>query len=424
MNLSISPELDARICYIVVLCCGVVAARVQISRRLQVRKVTGIWVEPGTWLMFLIYLAAPLALFWLMDRSGAISDTALFAAILIGASYPAILSGSFGGLRAPEGLVEIWKPIDSLADVVTTWITRRAERDSRSLESWIVSRMVADPAAMTAILQLARAVPTSDALDADLAQIDRTTLLQNGVVEPFPNPLPPAAQAFLQTATHIEKRAKRIYLYASSMSDFEQTIWSRGIIRDKLFLLKSPLYRGRIITTAIVIAALALVVTGIYGLRKPEVCLAYDAWRLEKQNTSAIDLSRTKDHLRGYLSGKTLARCAADQLRQTLRTPGLPTDRIDAVLDVFLESRSSLASNNISLPDLLVNALRTPSADSRSHIHHALVFLAGDQDPSFSEKDLIDWNPNKGNSTTELEKKINAWTRYWGHVEKTAVKSP
>ena len=100
MNLSISPDLDARICYIVVLCCGVVAARVQIYRRLQERKVTGIWVEPGTWLMFLIYLAAPLTLFWLMDRSGAVSDTALFAAILIGASYPAVLSGSFGGLRA------------------------------------------------------------------------------------------------------------------------------------------------------------------------------------------------------------------------------------------------------------------------------------------------------------------------------------
>ena len=124
---------------------------------------------------------------------------------------------------------------------------------------------------MTAILQLARAAPTSDALDADLAQIDKTTLLQNGVGEPFPNPLPPAAQAFLQTATHIEKRAKRIYLYASSMSDFEQTIWSRGIIRDKLFLLKSPQYRGTHHHGYLDRRDRA-VVAGIYGLRKPEVC--------------------------------------------------------------------------------------------------------------------------------------------------------
>ena len=94
------------------------------------------------------------------------------------------------------------------------------------------------------------------------------------------------------------------------------------------------------------------------------------------------------------------------------------------MLDVLLESRSSLASNNISLPDLLVNALRTPSTTVVATSTMTLVFLAGDQDPSFSEKDLVDWNPNKGNSTTELENKINAWTRYWGHVEKAAVKSP
>jgi len=47
------------------------------------------------------YTLIPLALFWLLDRTNAIHDTSLFAAILIGVGYQQILSGSFATLKAP-----------------------------------------------------------------------------------------------------------------------------------------------------------------------------------------------------------------------------------------------------------------------------------------------------------------------------------
>ena len=139
MNLNVSPDLDARYCYVIVFACGVIASGVQIYRRLRLRNVTGIWLEPGTWMLLGIYLSVPIALFWLMDRYGALNDSGLFAAVLIGAAYPAILSGGFGGIKAPDGLTAIWKPIDGLADTVTTWITNRTQRNSRRFETWIVS---------------------------------------------------------------------------------------------------------------------------------------------------------------------------------------------------------------------------------------------------------------------------------------------
>ena len=84
MDLSVSPDLDARWCYLIVLLCGLISARSQLYKRFVDFKVSGAWLVPSTWLVFAIYLAIPIALFWLMDRMNALNDTSLFAALLVG----------------------------------------------------------------------------------------------------------------------------------------------------------------------------------------------------------------------------------------------------------------------------------------------------------------------------------------------------
>ena len=98
MDLSVSPDLDARWCYLIVLLCGLISARSQLYKRFVDFKVSGAWLVPSTWLVFAIYLAIPIALFWLMDRMNALNDTSLLAALLVGFAYPAILAGGFGRL--------------------------------------------------------------------------------------------------------------------------------------------------------------------------------------------------------------------------------------------------------------------------------------------------------------------------------------
>src|SRR5437660_829618 len=112
MDLSVSPDWDTRLCYLVVLLCGLVSARIQLYKRFVEAKISGAWLVPNTWLVFGIYVFIPIALFWLMDRTSALTDTSLFAALLIGLAYPAILAGGFGGIRAPGGIEGVFKPIE------------------------------------------------------------------------------------------------------------------------------------------------------------------------------------------------------------------------------------------------------------------------------------------------------------------------
>jgi hypothetical protein len=97
VDLSVSPDVDAYYCYGVVLLLGLITASGQVSRRLA--NLPGRWIMVNTWLLFFAYALLPAVLFWLLDRTGAIHDTSLFAAVLVGAGYQQVLSGGLVGIR-------------------------------------------------------------------------------------------------------------------------------------------------------------------------------------------------------------------------------------------------------------------------------------------------------------------------------------
>lgn len=61
MDMSVSPDLEAFCCYGIVLILGLVAARVQISNKLQ--NLPGKWIMGSTWLLYFAYSLIPVALF-------------------------------------------------------------------------------------------------------------------------------------------------------------------------------------------------------------------------------------------------------------------------------------------------------------------------------------------------------------------------
>jgi hypothetical protein len=91
MDLGVSPDLSALWCYLTVGALGAWVAVREIRKRFG--GIAGIWLQSRTWELFLAYVAVPLGLFWLLDRTAAIADTSLFAAALVGVGYERIITG-------------------------------------------------------------------------------------------------------------------------------------------------------------------------------------------------------------------------------------------------------------------------------------------------------------------------------------------
>ncbi|MBI4624805.1 MAG: hypothetical protein HY736_16515, partial [Verrucomicrobia bacterium] len=137
-----SPDWDPRACYLVVLGCAIISARVQVLGRLTILKQKSIyaWGQRSIWLVFTVYLLLPLALFWILDRTGAVKDTSLFAALLVGLAYPAILSGGTA-VKPTEGLAGVFDWLNKAMDNVTASTTSMVALEAQLFERVIVDHI-------------------------------------------------------------------------------------------------------------------------------------------------------------------------------------------------------------------------------------------------------------------------------------------
>jgi hypothetical protein len=123
MALDVSPDLEAAICYLMVLGVGGLAALFQLYQKLG--GVRGAWVMLETWALFTVYALIPVALFWLLDRSNAIHDTSVFGAVAVGVAYQQILSGQLSSIKAPEQVAGFWQFFSAWADRMAARIRDR-----------------------------------------------------------------------------------------------------------------------------------------------------------------------------------------------------------------------------------------------------------------------------------------------------------
>lgn len=102
MDLTVSPDFDARICYGVAILIGILVGLVRVNSLLHNTRAA--WLIPETWLLLFAYSLVPPLLFWMLDRTGAINDTSLFAAFLVAIAYQQIITGGYEGISAPANL--------------------------------------------------------------------------------------------------------------------------------------------------------------------------------------------------------------------------------------------------------------------------------------------------------------------------------
>ena len=394
MDLSVSPDFDARLCYLIVLLCGLISARIQLYRRFLEAKISGAWLVPNTWLVFAIYLLTPLALFWLMDRMSALTDTSLFAALLVGLAYPAILGGGFAGLKASSGIEGVFKPIEAFTDSIITSVNNASARNDKRFEDFVVGRMRSDSAIYEEVLALTKNSPVDVAkLETELAALDASGISDKSVL--------------------VEKKARLIYLYLSGTPDFI------SVLTRKKSLMKgrrwdSPIFRTRVVVGVMILLFAVFLGLAGYFLTRPAADVTYYGWRMTKPNNSERDRFRAREHLRNYLRDQKMGMAAYQYLARAVRSPGLAIERVDMILQLLLQARDQHNQKQLLCTELIDN-LRVDTVDARSRVHQILTFLALKADPQFklNQKELDGWNPTKGDSVASLEEWIGRWRTFF-----------
>jgi hypothetical protein len=393
VDLNVSPDLDAWICYIIVFAAGAWTAVGQISKRLG--GIDGIWFFPRTWLLFAAYTAVPVGLFWLLDRTGAISDSSLFAAVLVGFGYERIITGGSQTLQAPGEVSQFWTPFLAYADRVSQLIFRQRDRSQMRLVERVVAAIVEDTKRYADLEALAKIrSPDVKALEDQLAAIDAASQNRGG-------------------QDVLERKTRVLYAVMVAVPDGHYLMKRKNIIDWRVYWLDVLGVRSILRYVGGMSVVLAAIATGLWTAHPEyrEVAASYYTWRISKTNSSSVDQFRARRQLLSQMADRAVRRRATERLATLLRRPGLPMERVDLILETLLESRLA-PQGNPELPALLAQSLRASSVDARTRIDDVLRFLAKSCDPGFDETKWI-WKANEGDSTATLEIKIEQWEHYW-----------
>ena len=118
---TLSPDVDARFCYLIVVLAGMLVAVRKVDERLL--NNSGAWSILSTHRLFFFFWATPVVLFFLLDHSGAVNDTSPVAALVIAVTYGAILSGSgqpgSGQAALPGQITGLWTQLLGNADKIS-----------------------------------------------------------------------------------------------------------------------------------------------------------------------------------------------------------------------------------------------------------------------------------------------------------------
>ena len=436
MDFGVSPDIEAYFCYLLVATLGAITAVVQINRGLG--DLAGIWLIPGTWLLFLMYLGVPIGLFWFLDRTGAISDTSFFAAALIGVGYERIMNGTSQTITTTASLLQFWTPFQTYANEVQKKVLERTKRNEQRLIDGLVSSVLkqhdryqllenmainasSDAAALRtrlAAIDAAAAatpavppMPTAPATPASGAgTVDRIT----GAVAALVGAAAPADGAAAQQRQLLEDKTRLLFTELVKVPDAFYRMRAKGIITWQVYLLdvkgmRRLLYALAALVPAVIALGFAwsLIIPDSNKLRAD-----YYVWRLVKANSTSIEQNRARSNLLGLMNVKdsSVRELATLNMVQALRQPGLPVERIDLLLQSLLESR---IDGDINLAKQLIGSLRSASVDARTRINDVLKHLADSLcSKKFDEKDRV-WKPSDGDATVSLELRIKAWSDYW-----------
>jgi hypothetical protein len=397
VDMSVSPDLGAYCCYSLVLLIGLFVAWSQVSKRLG--NLPGQWIMVNTWLLFFAFTFVPVLLFWFLDRTNAVHDTSLFAALLVGFGYQQILSGSLGSIRVSGDASKFWQPFGAWADSISDRIRGRIQVNSSQFDERLLATIRADASKFDALKEVTLAhAADPNAPDATLQAIaaNKNVLGETGV--------------------HA-KQASALYqsLQQSSPEQFEYLLYKHDVISPKWYFWYAKEWRSK--TTAIVVGTvlLACIALAVWGpetrfgtpVSTPFHRAQYYIWRLHKDNATDYDRFRAATKLLGYLESTP---SIYPELVDVLKVPNLPVKTADSILGLIVETRQSAANSHVDLQALLVGALRTENSDIRGRVHKVLLYLANDRHATVPDG-LKTWQSDPKQSSMDIDQLVEQWSQ-------------
>jgi hypothetical protein len=407
IDIGLSPDVPAYWCYALVFVLGFIGACRQLSTQLAGRA--GIWAEPRVHLLLALYAALPIGLFWLLDRAGAVVDTALIGAVLVGVGYRQIVAGGDGTIKAPTDMSRFWAMFQAYADPIAKQASSILDARDRREEDRLIRTIARTDGAVERLIDVARQrLPAPDVLDAQLGRV---------------SPQGPAdASPFV-----LEQRARIVMGLLLQIPDRDRLVREAGILPAWRYWIWAAQSYARL--GGVYYRTLYALLLGILILLGPEwgsPTLDYHIWRVGKANATPADQFRAREWLVGTLTRagpeavvlwpQPDPPTAARALGRELRRPGLSADRVDLILQILLEARATIRDPR-PIDAVLVDALHAGNVDTRRRINDALLTLAKATSRPLPE-DLSGWKAAESDAAASLEQRIIAWQRFWDVLPK------
>jgi hypothetical protein len=391
MDLAASPDFEAAYCYLIVLLIALAVAYSQISQRMLKAKAP--WIMGQTWVLLFAFTLFPVILFWALDRSGAVRDTSLFAALIVGFGYRQIVTGTLTAIKVPGEVSSIWKPFAAWTSRIAEQIRDRISRRDKRLQARVISTLAQVPEALDRLKSM---VKTHSETPEEVAELEKQL---QGMRDRF---------ASLGDDAVNRNVAKLLYEKAAAIEEFEYLMFRNGITGRWPYYWYAREWRSKALALAVALFLLVALLIGLRYIDASRTWISYYTWRLQKANTSEIDRYRARQALSSYLlSDGRAAKQACRTLAAVLRRPSLPTGSVDSILQLLIPIHDTPAIR-ATLATTLIDGLRSDNLDVRARIHPALKHLAEKWHLEVPPG-LAAWEPNQGDSVVDLERRVEAW---------------
>lgn len=388
-----SLDVDAIWCYTTVAVVGLITALGQVNSHLQHR--TGKWLIGGTWLLLSCYFAVPLGLFFLLDHTGAVHDTSLFAAILIATTYNRVLAGGAAAMPVPDQVSSWWPSFLTWADKVSKKVAHRDDVKEQRFTDRILDKVVGDDHKFTAFLEVALThVVEPEEVTKSLAAIDLK--VSNAKL----------SDELSERVKH-KLKVRRLFELISELDDFQYKLRKQKVITRWDFARYGRKAQAWIPRIVVIGLMTTFVYFAVLIWEQPTYRASYDAWRISKPNSTRLDLHRARQRVARSSTDVQYREQVATKLARALVRPDLPVDRVAVVLQLLLETRPIEAEPDGELARLLVDALRTTNEDRRNRVHEVLLHLSNRW--KLDVATLKEWKPATGDSVSDLDARIRQW---------------
>jgi hypothetical protein len=404
-----SPDLPAWLCYLIVLTLGMLVARSTVNALLAAQPSR--WGYLNTWALFGAHSAIPLGLFWFLDYTSALRDSALFSALVVAFGYRQIFAGGVQGITMPGQTPKLWQPFEMWVSAIKTKIVAE-DLDSQNLfDTRVRTYLAATPQRLEKLRGVSfQYTQDPNALAALLGALDAKSA---------PSGAP--SDSFSRWKDNEQVRILLNDLRKSQPSSYGFFLRENGIL--SIWMYRNWLQSARSRITGwigTIFIAIAIIVGAWTCYQNRGISLTYYHWRLTKPGASNHERFRSHEYLAGRMAAEARATpqdpaqvsAIVSPLVTPLRYRDTKPPTADDILSLFVDAHSR-AVDSIVVPQL-IEALRNPNEDLRLRIRRALTGLQQADYPKTVPSDKADkWVPAKDESAVDIDGRVQEWQNWW-----------